>query len=336
MSTNAEPVLVNMAEVEPEEVRWLWENCVPFGKVTIFAGDPGLGKSLVALDLAARISRGGRGVILLSAEDAPADTIRPRLDAARADVGRVQLLTAVSVPIADGKRSERMLRLDRDVQQIAEAIRQHPDTDLVIIDPLSAYMGDVDSNNDERVRGILSPLTALASKTGVAIVCVKHLNKDEEKSAIYRAGGSIGFVAAARVVWAFAKDRDDPERRLMVLVKSNIGPNPGGLAYRIEQTESGQCRVCWESEAVHTDLEDVLRPSAPERKSALDAAKQWLQELLSSGPVASRDVEQAAKEAGLSWMTVRRAADDLKIKRSREGFGAEGRWMWSLPQALTV
>lgn len=332
MSTNAEPVLLNMAEVEPEEVRWLWQDCVPYGKVTIFAGDPGLGKSLVALDLAARISRSGKGVILLSAEDAPADTIRPRLDAARADVGRVELLKAVRVTAGDGKQAERMLRLDLDIQRIAEAIQQHPQTDLVIIDPLSAYMGrDIDSNNDERVRSILAPLAELAAKTGVAIVCIRHMNKDENKSPMYRAGGSIAFMAAARVAWLFAKDRANPERRLMVLVKSNISPNPGGLAYRIEQTESGQCRVQWEPEAVHIALEDVLRPPAPFRESARDVAEQWLRETLSNGPAAATDIEQAAKEAGLSRMTVRRAAEVLNVKRTREGFGEGGRWMWSLP-----
>jgi putative DNA primase/helicase len=331
MSAHAEPVLLNVADVQPEQVRWLWENRVPFGKVTIFAGDPGLGKSLVALDLAARVSRGGRGVILLSAEDAPADTIRPRLDSARADVRRIQILTAVRVTANDGKRTERMLRLDLDVQRIADAIGQYSETDLVIIDPLSAYMGSVDARSDEQVRSILAPLAELAAKTGVAIACVKHLNKAEEKSAIYRSGGSIGFVAAARVVWVFAKDRDDPERRLIVLVKSNIGPDPGGLAYRIEQTEIGHCRVRWEDGPVHIALEDVLRPPTPNRESAAHAADQWLREMLSSGAVAANDVKQAATEAGVSWMTVRRAAAVLNVKRVHEGFGAGSRWMWSLP-----
>jgi putative DNA primase/helicase len=331
MSANAEPVLLNLADVEPESVRWLWENRVPFGKVTIFAGDPGLGKSLVALDLAANVSASGRGVILLSAEDAPADTIRPRIEAARGNARLIELLTAVRVTVTDGKQAQRMLRLDHDIPQIADAIRQHADTDLVIVDPLSAYMGEIDANSDERVRGILSPLAELASRTGVAIVCIKHLNKAEDKSAIYRAGGSIGFVAAARVAWIFARDRDDSERRLMVLAKSNLGADPGGLAYRIQPTESGQCRVAWESEPVHIDVEDVLRPCTPERESALDTGKQWLQGVLSKGPVAATDIKEAAKAACLRWMTVRRAAEELKVNRRREGFGPEGRWMWSLP-----
>jgi putative DNA primase/helicase len=335
VSTHSEPVLVNLADIQPEQVRWLWQDCVPFGKVTIFAGDPGLGKSLVALDLAARVTRGGRGVILLSAEDDPADTIRPRLDAAGADVRRIQLLTAVRVPESNGKQAQRMLRLDRDIEQIAEAVRQNPDTDLVTIDPLSAYMGGVDANSDEQVRSILAPLAELAARTQVAIVSIKHLNKAEEKSAMYRAGGSIGFVAAARIVWMFGKDRDEPERRLMVLAKSNISANPGGRAYRIEQTESGNCCVIWESEPVQIAIEDFLRPVVRDEEPALDAAKEWLQQLLSTGPVAAKEVEQAVGDSGLHWMTVRRAADALKIERTHEGFGSGSRWMWSLPKMLT-
>lgn len=330
MSPNMEPVLVNMDEVAREEVRWLWENRVPLGKVTIFAGDPGLGKSFVALWMTAWVTRGGGHVVILSAEDDPADTIRPRLDGLGAIVSRVHVLKAVRVTTEDGKQSERMLRLDRDIAQVAEAIRRHSETALVIIDPLSAYMGSIDSRSDEQVRSILAPLSDLAAKTGVAIVSIKHLNKAEEKSAIYRAGGSIGFVAAARVVWLFAKDRNDPERRMMVLVKSNIGPDPGGKAYRIEQTESG-LQLRWESDSVRIGLEDALRPTPHDGESALDAARLWLREMLSNGPIAATDLEQAAKEAGLSWITVRRAADALNVKRMHEGFGSGSRWMWSLP-----
>jgi archaellum biogenesis ATPase FlaH len=329
-----EPVLLTMRDVQSQPIRWLWENRVPLGKVTIFAGDPGLGKSFVALDLAARVSSGEESilrkgdVILLSAEDDPADTIRPRLDASGADVAHVHVLNAIRIK-GDSKQSQRMVRLDRDIEQIAEAIRVYPETILVIIDPLSAYMGSVDAKSDEQVRSILAPLAELASKTGVAIVCIKHLNKAEEKSAIYRAGGSIGFIAAARMVWMFAKDRNDSERRLMLLTKSNIGTNPGGLAYRIEQTESGPC-VMWEPGTVQMDLDDALRP-ATHRKSAVDTGTKWLADVLANGPVSVKDVEKAAAEEGLSWATVRRSADSLKISRKHEGFGPDSQWKWSLP-----
>ena len=330
MSTNAKPVVLNLADVRPEKVRWLWGERVPLGKVTIFAGDPGLGKSFVGLWLVAEVTRQGFDAIILSAEDDPADTLRPRLDALGADVSRVHILKAVQMTDEHGEQKERMLRLDRDIEQIAETIKQRPQTVLVVIDPLSAYMGGIDSRSDEQVRSILAPLAELASKTAVAIVCIKHLNKAEEKSAIYRAGGSIGFIAAARVAWLFVKDRSDPDRRLMLLAKSNVGPDPGRRAYRIVETERG-VRVEWESGTVQIALEDALRPAFYDRKSVLAAAINWLREMLSSGSKQATEVTQAAKDAGYTWATVRRAADALHIVKTREGFGPDGEWIWSLP-----
>ena len=116
----------------------------------------------------------------------------------------------------------------------------------------------------------------------------------------------------------------------MLLLKCNIGRDPGGLAYRVEETESG-VQVKWESKPVTVRLEDVLRPPTGKRESAVDAAKDWLKELLGNGAVAAKDVEEAAQQAGLSRATVRRASKALGIKAMREGFGSDGEWKWSLP-----
>ena len=335
MSTTTEPILITLSEVQPEQVRWLWPNRVPLGKVTIFFGDPGLGKSFAALHLAALVSRGDQDVtsagdvILLSAEDDPADTIRPRLDTAGADASRVHILKAVQES-ANGQTKERMLRLDRDIEQIREALRRHPETKLVIIDPLSAYMGNVDSRSDEQVRSMLTPLFQLALESGVAIICIKHLNKAEEKSAMYRAGGSIAFIAAVRMAWMFVKDRNDPERRLMVLLKSNIEKNPGAFAFSIQETESGP-RVVWESGTVEADLDDVLQPAGAHRGTVRENTEKWLRELLANGPLLSKEVDEAANAAGLTHATLRRAKTALKVKATREGYASNGQWKLSLP-----
>ena len=83
--------LVCLADVESRPLEWLWPDRIPLGKLTIIAGDPGLGKSLATLDIASRVSQGEpwpdqtdainpKGdAILLSAEDDLSDTIRPRL-----------------------------------------------------------------------------------------------------------------------------------------------------------------------------------------------------------------------------------------------------------------
>ncbi|PYP91697.1 MAG: hypothetical protein DMG65_06535 [Candidatus Angelobacter sp. Gp1-AA117] len=335
MIATTEPVLITLSDVAPTKVRWLWPNRVPLGKLTMFVGDPGIGKSFVALDLAARVSTGSNevtscgDVILLSAEDDPADTIRPRLDSVKADTARIHYLKSVRTS-DNGTQRERMFRLTQDIAQIAEALNRHPQTKLVIIDPLSAYMGGVDGNKDEDVRSILAPLAELAAKYGVAIVCIKHMNKAEEKSAMYRAGGSIAYIAAVRIAWMFLKDRNNPQRNFMLPLKCNIGPTPDGVAYSIQETDSGP-RVVWESQPIKVNLEDALRPAVPNRETKLEKAKKWLSELLADGPLSSNDVDEAATKAGFSLATLRRASEEINVARTRAGFGQNGQWQCSLP-----
>jgi putative DNA primase/helicase len=135
------------------------------------------------------------------------------------------------------------------------------------------------------------------------------------------------------VAWLFVKDQSDPEPRLMLLAKSNVGPDPGGRAYRIVETER-VVRVEWESGTVQIVLEDTLRPAFDDRKSVLDAAINWLWKMLSSGSKKATEVTQAAKNAGYTWATVRCAADALHMVKTREGFGPDGEWIWSLPLTL--
>lgn len=207
------PVVMSFANVAPEPVDDLWPKRVARGKVNLITGDPGQGKTLIALDIAARISKGDAwpdggsapegNVLVMSAEDGPGDTIRPRLEAFDADLERVHLLKAIRE--ADG---ERTLSLDGDLLHLETAIMQ-THAILVIIDPLSAYLGKPDSYKDAEIRRVLTPLAALAEKHRVAIIGILHLTKASDRRALYRVLGSIGFVAAARNVLAVGPDPDN-------------------------------------------------------------------------------------------------------------------------------
>ena len=240
------PVLMNMAKVQPEEIEWLWPGRIAIGKLTLITGDPGLGKSLVSLDIAARLTT-GRGwpdastistdvgsVVLLSAEDNPADTIRPRLDAAGADVQRVEVLSEVrDLSIKGHVPVTKPFNLVEHTPQLAEAVEQSLDCRLVIIDPVAPYLGQTDSHKDANVRRVLQPLANLAARHHVAVVLVNHLNKRGGGPAMYRSMGSLAFPAAARAVWAISKDPDDDRRRLMLPIERQDAhrapvPDPGG------------------------------------------------------------------------------------------------------------
>ena len=200
---------VRLSDVKRELVRWLWQGRIPLGKITIIQGDPGLGKSTISLDLGARVSRGlpmpdgtfgigPAGVLILSAEDGLSDTVRPRLEAAGADLDRVRAQTWVARP-------DKPPVIPSDLDAIAASIRKY-DVALTIIDPMMAFLGaDVGSNNNQDIRRALAPVKAMAEELGVAVVFVHHLNKGSGP-AIYRGGGSIGISAAARCVLVVGKN----------------------------------------------------------------------------------------------------------------------------------
>lgn len=250
-------VLVRVSDVRAVDIEWLWLGRLPAGKFVIIVGDPGVGKSWLTLDMTARISRGaswpdgGRApmgdVILLSAEDAIDDTIRPRLDRLGADVTRVHALTAIR-----DQDARRAPVLTRDINRLERAVVS-TDAVLVIIDPVSAYLGQIDSHRDAEVRGVLAPLAALADHTGAAIVGVMHLSKSTQRPALHRAIGSIAFVAAARLVLAVAPDPGDEKRRLIAPAKSNICAPAPTLAYRLLDG-----RLVWEPEPVVGVTADAL------------------------------------------------------------------------------
>ena len=329
-------VVVCMDSVKAEPVKWLWPGRFALGKVSMIAGDPGLGKSLLSLDLAARVSTGSRwpdgsacspgNIMLISAEDDPSDTIRPRLDAAGANVSRIHILTGVMRPnLETGGQAEGSFEL-LDINPLEDAIARVGDVRLIVVDPISAFQGDADSHNNSEVRALLAPLAALAARYNLAIIAVSHLNKGQ-KEALYRVAGSLAYVAAARAVFAVAKDKDDPVRRLFLPVKNNLGNDEGGLAYRVE-VFNGAPRVEWEATPIVADIGEMLGTSEFGAGSHTERreAGEWLMELLASGPMAAKEIKAQASDAGFSWRTIERAKAHSKVMAKKESFS--GRWVW--------
>lgn len=341
------PVLLRLADIEPEGVSWIWSGRIAKGKLTLLDGDPGTGKSTLALNLAAAISTGGilpggdrvtpADVVILSAEDGAADTIRPRIDAAGGDPRRIHLLTAVLT-----SEGEEAPDLCSHIPIIRAAV-ERTKAALVIIDPLMAYLGpDVNSHRDQDIRRTLSPLSKMAEETGTALVVVRHLNKSAGGQAIYRGGGSIGIAGAARVVLLVAKDPEDEDRRILAVVKNNLAKFPESLAFRL-QGVGHVARVEWDSEPVSYTADELLAVSVQDpdgqeektdQKTAKETAQEWLIQLLWKGPVPSKEIPAQIKEAGLSAKTVRRARESLGIICQRIGYGPDGGWEWRLPEPL--
>lgn len=330
------PKLTRLADVEPEEVEWLWPGRVPLGKISLLEGDPGLGKSTVGIDLAARVSRGltlpGGGsfgpapVVLLSAEDGLGDTVRPRLDAAGGDVN---VIYSLSLVVGD---AEQLPTIDGDLPRIERAVAEAK-ARLLVIDPLMAYLGgEVNSYRDQDVRRALAPLAKMAERLHVAVLVVRHLTKGGGAAAIYRGGGSIGIVGAARSALLVAKDPDDDARRIVASVKSNLAKPPASLAYRIEEASNGAPRLLWEEGDAGITADELLAAQGPglEEGRPRDLAVAFLARYLSGGPRPSDEVVRDGEAQGVSERTLKRARKDLGVISTKRGF--PGTWYLSLPE----
>ena len=336
------PDVIRMCEVASKPVHWLWEQRIARGKLTLIAGDPGLGKSYLTLDLAARVSTGrampgdvwrdGRpmdeypGVaILLSAEDDPGDTLRPRLEAAGARLENIALVQGVRT----GNHT-RTFNLKEDLKFLRGMCKHDSEVKLIVIDPISAYLGDDEGHSNTKVRNLLSPLAQLAQEFNVAVVAVTHLNKGAGggQSAIYRTMGSLAFTAAARTVHLVARDPDDPERRLMLPVKNNLGQDRTGYGFILQQTDLADAVIEWDDQPMRESADELLSRIANTREftgstnSPRRQAATWLSLVLSEGPVATAQVEEEAKSAGISMATLRRAREQLGVQSVKRG----GNW----------
>lgn len=208
-----------------------------------------------------------------------------------------------------------------------------PRVRFVVIDPLSAYVGHVDTHNDSQVRTLLAAFAELASTRDVAILFVAHLKKSEEGDAIMRPGGSVAFVAAARIAWIILKDPADEQRRYFLPIKNNLGADALGFAYRIGSNgPESPAWVAWEEGRVAETANGVLARKNSERSGRGEASKEaqeFLREQLGSAPVASAELFEAARARGISKSSLKRAGDSLGVRVRKRGM--KGGWEWALP-----
>ena len=333
--------LVCVADVAAERVRWLWPGRIPLGKVTVLDGDPGVGKSTVTLNIAAKVTTGSPfpdgarpevgDVILLSAEDEIGDTIRPRLEAAGADLERCWVLPDVREEGEPPRPPELPLDLAR-----LEDLAKDRAAALVVIDPLMAFLsGAVDAHRDQDMRRALAPMVYMAARTGAAVLIVRHMNKSGGSSPLYRGGGSIGIIGAARAGLLAAPDPDDDSRRILAVTKSNLAAMPEALAYRLVTEEQyGVARVVWDGATGHKAADLLRLPSRDDEDGApaRSEAEEILREILAEGPVPAKKVKALGRDAGIAERTLDRARQAIGAITRREGFGPGSRFLWELPE----
>ncbi len=342
--------LIRASEITPESIRWLWRNIIARGKVTGLVGHPGLGKSQVATDVTATVSTGrdwpggvandaAGDVIILSAEDDAADTGVPRLIAAGADLARVHFVKSVR----ENEGGERRFNLALDLDRLENEIDLSR-VSLLVIDPASAYLNtkqgkEVDRNNAGDVRTILDRLGRFAAEHDLAVLAISHLNKSSSARAITRIMGSQEWAAAPRAVFIVTEEAGT-QRRLFLPLKNNLAADRIGYAFGIEDrvidgkgtSDVGGIRtsaVVWSGETVTISADEALAASAKHKGTS--GATEFLEEALSDGPMDQAEVLRLGREAGFTPKNLRTAREHLGVRSRKEGFGAEGRWVWHPP-----
>ena len=326
------PGLIHLDTVVPIPIRWLWPGYIPRGKITLIDGDPGLGKSLLTLDLAARVSTGrsfpdGKpsekgGVVILTMEDSLADTVVPRLNAA----GGSNLVKIVALQtVKDQKLGERFPILT-DIPALKQAVKE-VDARLVIFDPLMAYLAPkTDYFKDQDIRQQFAPLARFAEEMDLAILVVRHLTKGGG-AAIYRGQGSIGITGAARCVLLVAKDPENELHRVLAGIKNNLAPPPQSLTFGITDHDGSAKLVWWGASSSSADQLLAGAAQNNEERSELEEAKGFLRQILLDGQLSFNEIKQQARAAGITEITLRRAKTMLGITSKKIG----SLWVWSLP-----
>lgn len=339
--------LVPATAIRPEHLRYLWQGYLPH-KLTHFVGASTEGKSPVTLDIVARLTTGRdwpdgtangrpRSAVVLAAEDDPADTVIPRLMLAGADMQRV--FFAKCTLVKGQTATDKMLSLKDDVDKLTAEMREVPDLGMVVIDPITNYLGAMSMNKEEEVRSVLMPLSLLAADMGIAVVTVGHLNKREKGTdPLQRIMGAAAFVGVARFIYIFGPDDDALDKYAHVMIQQR-GVGAKGLRYKTFSR-----RLEWDNQAsdvvgiewtgfTDADASEAVDAGGKGATSKIKKAAAVMREFLKDGKKSSHECKERLKEDGfdpeqVSFSRVMKAAG---AKTNSEGKGLSRTQWWFMP-----
>lgn len=364
MTETVSQMFFSMRQIRPRSLEWAWEGLIPMGKLTLITGDPGVGKSLVSLQVAAMVTQGvttvvkpadgataanprratKRGVLVFSGVDQLEDTVTPRLIAAGADPSQVFFFKGFMVNERPDVSDEedlpdedtppvRPFQLSRDLEQLDWCLEELSDVGidvgLIVIDSIDRYIGTSEKKGD-RIEAV-AKLADLAARSGAAVLVTANTSMKAGSR-----GGTVVYqelLNTARSVLMVAEAPEQPDSRLVLPVKHNLTARPQGVSFTVEQG-----KVRWGTEAIDTAAAGDLRQSPLNLKQPLrrddvcelDRAISWLKAELQGGPVAADTVQSRATQVDISYGTLRRASKVLECKVRKQS----NQWFWSLPDQV--
>jgi hypothetical protein len=328
-----------MDQFERKELQWLWYPFIPLHMLTLLIGDKAIGKSSVAIDAASRVTNGALwpafgedpaerapkgSVIILCKENDIARIIRPRLEAAGADLSRVHTL---GYEVADDPEAlEPLKQLKTTTKDLEQRIKEIGDVKLIVIDPITDYVGDIDTHRDGQVRRLLNPLGRLAARYDLAILYILHVNKKTDLPTRYRGLGSVAFRNVSQSTLVTAKDPDDPGQRYLCQDAANLCPETRSVSFRMK-TVRAYHKIEWGTEWEDVDVDQIMDDKPTPKK---ERAQKLLRESLSKGPVTVKELKTLAQQHGISWRTMNNAKVALGIESDKPEGVEDAGWKWEL------
>jgi GTPase SAR1 family protein len=331
--TNERWIATPFSHIRSRPQKWVFEPFIPQGLITNVAGPGGVGKSTMILDLIGRITTGEPmphfgddlpqttrtgSVMILCNEDDASLIIRPRLQAAKADMDKVRFLTEADGGLIAG--------LDTGTQELERLVEEIKDVRLILIDPITAFFGKLSFNRDDQVRRLLTPLTRLAADFNLAIVNVIHVSKNPQMKGTGRILGGVGLINAARAT-LFVSAIEGSNKRLLITARSTVAP--GGVRRSVAFTMNdvnGQAEIRWGADYEDVDVEQTLSGKTAHVTKQQQAAS-WLRQWLADSPLPSREIERRSNERGVHFNTVKAAKKEIGVKSLKRDDG----WWWELP-----
>jgi AAA domain len=347
-------IVVGDTEATEKKILYAWDPVLPLGKLVHFAGRSSEGKSPVTMDLIARISRwaefpngcvngfpGPRRSILMNNEDGLEDTIIPRYYQAGGARGMLLCVQGVHIQKKDSLR-DGLVALDKDIHLLCDLARHTDDLGIIVMDPLSSYLGKLKMNSEEDVRSILTPLAGIAEELNIVVITVGHLNKNSEnKDPLARIMGAAAFAGVARSVYMFGEDKNSPDNKYAHIMSPARGKLVDSFCYHTVEVErefpNGEkgnvVQVVWTERSEQTADDATDKVSRRELTHNKQAAVE-LRNFLKAGKRDSVTCQSFLKSAGFR-------VDDLDFQRVRKYAGAKasqegGKSYWFLPTSAEL
>lgn len=322
-------------DVEEENIDWLWYPYLARKEVTIIEGDPGIGKSYIALMM---------GKALVDGDKLP--STRKSLGQVKGKVAYFDTENTAStvtkkrlryndcINMSDFYQEEEPFSIDngKATEELYNAIeRQKPIA--VFFDTINLYIGKADTGKGSETTQALSVFKDIARRFNCAVVLLRHLTKGNTRDkALYRGQGNIAFAGVSRIVLTIGADPEDAETKVMSVTKLNLARRPQALTFHVQELpdtlrDRDRSKFTW-GEFVDLSSDDIL--GTPEKSKDKDEAVEFLKDILDGGGREVREIETMAEKRSISARTLRRASEELGVKKTLNGFGNGKTSVWSL------